>query len=876
MVYISPNIWYIVFISSSHFTCFPFGEREPVLLFRYLKRNLGAEPQEAEALARELGVMKPTAEILIGRGVTTAELGRAFFNPGMERLRDPLGLTGMGDAAKRIELAIEAHEKIIVYGDYDVDGVCATSILIEYLTGRGANCDYYIPNRHTEGYGLNRAAVESFAGAGLLVTVDCGVTNGAEVARARELGMDVIVTDHHECPDVLPDCTAVVNPKRSGQAYGFSGLCGAGTALKLVQALGGREAVERALDLAALATVADIVPLTDENRAIVRMGIDRIQTGERPGIQSLKEVAGLAGKPVKAGNIAFMLAPRINAGGRMDLSRKSVELMLTQDAARAREIAAELNDDNADRVRVEEGILEQAVAMIESGYSFSKRRAIVLYQPQWNTGVTGIVASRIVERYHRPTFLFGDGEGACYGSGRSVPGVHLFQAMKACSRWFLRYGGHEQAAGCALLPEHVELFAAALDRFLAENYAEDVFLPLRQYDTELAVSELTISLAEDMDKLEPCGFGNPRPVFYLKDAALAGLARTKDEKHLRMRFGGSNGVEGIAFRQGAMFDALQGAAVCDALVVPDVNDWMGRQRVQAVVEHIRPPHGEAGARALIGRARGAVQAVLVRLPEGDGLAAQLDWQTGVSAYLDAVRSTCWGTLALCLTETTATDLLDALRHDGLLERVYTGVGAAHQAARRENALVLAPDLKAVPLEGYDRVFLFDSPISGGMVTHISERLNNAGNCIIISGNLDGSLLPGDFSREELLRVYRLMKSALLSKAGPVTPADWHWLEREGVPAWRAEVSARIFIELELLMELDKPVWLRPAEPAAKADLNGSSIYRLLTESIRRCGDESEGQSALDTGLPDARHPLPGYHDAVEGRRSLRRTDGQDA
>ncbi len=834
------------------------------MLFRYLKRNLGAEQNEAEALARELGVMKPTAEILIGRGVTTAELGRAFFDPGMERLRDPFGLLGMAEAAERIERAVQAREKIVVYGDYDVDGVCATSILIEYLSGRGALCDYYIPSRHTEGYGLNTAAVESFAGAGLLVTVDCGVTNGAEVARARELGMDVIVTDHHECPDALPDCTAVVNPKRPGQAYGFSGLCGAGTALKLVQALGGREAVERALDLAAMATVADIVPLTDENRAIVRMGIDRIQKGERPGIQALKEVSGLAGKPVKAGNIAFMLAPRINAGGRMDLSRKSVELMLTGDASRAAEIAAELNADNADRVRVEEGILEEAVAMIERGYSFSRRRAIVLYQPHWNTGVTGIVASRIVERYHRPTFLFGDGEGACYGSGRSVPGVHLYQAMKACSQWFLRYGGHEQAAGCALLPEHVELFAAELDGFLAETYPEDVFLALRYFDAELAVSELSMGLAEDMDRLEPCGFGNPRPVFLLKDVGLAGLARTKDEKHLRMRFGGVSGVEGIAFRQGGMYAALQGASTCDALVVPDVNEWLGRQRVQAVVEHIRPTQGFDGARALIGKARGVVQASLVRLADGDEPAVPLGWQTGVSAFLEAVRGSCWGTLALCLTETTALALLEALRHDSLLDRVYAGVGAAHQAARRENALVLAPDWKAVPLEGYERVFLFDGSLSGDMKTRIAERLNNVENCIIISGN-SSAPQAGEFCREELLRVYRLIKGALLSKAGPAGPADWHWLERDGISPWRAEVSARIFMELGLLLELDKPVWLRPAEPAAKADLNTSVIWQRLTESIRRCGDESEGQSALGAGLSNARHPLPGYHDAVEGR-----------
>ena len=504
--------------------------------------------------------------------------------------------------------------------------------------------------------------------------------------------------------------------------------------------------------------------------------------------------------------------------------------------------------------------------------------AVLLADDEWNTGVTGIVASRIVERYHRPTILFGDGEGSCYGSGRSVPGVHLYNALKACSDWFTRFGGHEQAAGCALLPEHVELFASALDRYLMENYAEDVFLPLRQYDAELPLAGMTLGLAHDMDRLEPCGFGNPRPVFLFRDVEMAGLSRTNDGKHLRMRFGSREGVEGIAFRQGDAYDTLAGSRACDALAVPDVNDWMGRRRVQAIVEHIRPPQGMAYARVQLNAARAGLSRALLRAVAGQGGedAATLGYIQGLEAFLNAVKRSCWGTAALCYTASGAEALLKALHESGLLDRIYVGAGCAPQATRRENSLIIAPDPERLNVSGYDAVFVFDGLLAGGEASWIMSRLNNPKNCIIITGNAENAQ-AGQFTREALLGVWRAMKLRLSAGAGPSGPTGWDWLsDLDAIGPWRAEVSARVFLELGLLLELDRLPWLAFTEPQPKADLNDSRIFRWLTESNRRRADEPEGQGAGDTGLSNARHTLPGHHDAAEGRRGVRGAAGQDA
>lgn len=799
------------------------------MLFEYRQRGAEADPAVTAALAQALGVTPVLAGLLASRGVTTEEEARRFFAAGAETLRDPLGLAGMGQAVERVRLALAAGEPIVVYGDYDVDGVCATSILVSYLREQGGDVAFYIPSRHTEGYGLNRAAIETLTDRKLLITVDCGVSNREEVAHARSLGMDVIVTDHHECPEELPDCTAVINPKRPGQDYGFSGLCGAGVAFQLVRALGGLEAALARVDLAALATVADLVPLVDENRALVRLGLASMNAAPRPGVAALMEVAGLNGRPLKAGNIAFGLAPRINAGGRMDYSRKSVEMMLTDDAEAARATAQELDDDNRDRLAVEDAMLREAVDMVERDYDFAGRRAIVLCQPHWNTGVTGIVAARLVERYSRPTILFGAGEGACYGSGRSVPGVHLYRALLACSRFFLRFGGHEQAAGCALVEENLDAFRDALDEHLRGACPQEVFLPSRAYDRDLELTEVGLALARELEQMEPTGFGNPKPVFLLRQAPLSGLSRTRDGKHLRMRFGGGDGLEGIAFRQGDSFDMLNRSPACDALVVPDVNEFRGVQRVQAQVEHLRPPQDEAFARAVVAGAGAAVQRALCA--GGDDVpaagAACVPWQQGMGELIAALQESPWGTLVLCRTQSSAAAVLDGLAAAGCLGRVYVGEGIAPQARRRENAIVLAPDVTRLPLHQFGRIYLPDGPLA----LPLAGQLNNDGRCIIMNDNHKSGRLAELFCREGLLDVYRRMQTALRAGKGPDGPADWDWLGAEGPTGWAAEVAARVFQELGLLAALDRAPWLAVPPRGERTDLLLSAIYRRVTACL---------------------------------------------
>lgn len=795
------------------------------MLFQYKQRGATAALAEAEALARELQVTPVLAGLLMSRGVTSAVEAQRFFAAGAEALRDPLGLADMDRAVARVRQALEGREPIVVYGDYDADGVCATTILVDFLREQGGNVEYYIPSRHAEGYGLNKDALSRLAGTALLITVDCGISNRDEVSHANALGMDVIVTDHHECPETLPEALAVVNPKRPGQAYGFTGLCGAGVAFKLVQALGGAHSALLRVDLAALATVADLVPLVDENRVLVRLGLAQMNTDARPGIAALIEAAGLGGRALKAGNIAFGLAPRINAGGRMDFSRKSVEMLLSAELAAAEAVARELEDDNRERLAVEDGMLAEAVEIVEREYSFTGNRAIVLYRPHWNTGVTGIVAARLVERYSRPTVLFGAGEGACYGSGRSVPGVHLYKALSACSQFFLRFGGHEMAAGCALLEENLAAFRAALDAHLAQTYPEETFLPSRAYDGELTLGDVGLALAQELTLLEPTGFGNPKPVFLLRQAALSGLSRTRDGKHLRMRFGGTDALEGVAFRQGESYDMLARSPACDALIVPDLNEFRGVRRVQAIVEHLRPPQDGRTARTVVEGCGPAVQRVLRALPQGEaGGVAPVPMEEGLVKLVGAVQASCFGTLVLCLTQSSASAVLDALEAADCLGRVYVGDGWAPQACRRENAVVVAPDLTRLPLGQYERIFLPDGPLSHGL----AGQLNNIGRCIIMDVNheIAGAFAP--FCRDRLLEVYRQIRAALASGHGPTGPTDWQWLGAEGPAGWPLEAAARVFEELGLLIAQDRAPWLTLAPRRERTDLKQSFIYRQLT------------------------------------------------
>ena len=529
--------------------------------------------------------MNPTLHaLLIQRGVSSAEEAERFLHPRAEHLRDPLLLNDMAEAVARIRGAMAQGAHICVYGDYDVDGVSASALLADYLRSRGADVEVYLPSRHNEGYGLNEPAIRAIAErSALMVTVDCGVTSVELVALAKSLGLDVIVTDHHRPAEALPDCP-VVNPLLNG--YPFPSLCGAGVAFKLVQALGGLDAAMEYVDIAALATVADVVPLTDENRVIVKLGLERINDSPRPGIRALIEAAGLSEKKLGAGSIAFQLAPRLNAGGRIGSAMRSHELLLSETLADARPIAEELEEENRRRKDVEQQILTEAESQLE-GFDFPAHRALVLAGKGWNPGVIGLAASRLVEKYHYPTILLSESDGVLTGSCRSIPGVDIHAALTAVQGHLIRYGGHKQAAGLTLSASELDGFRRDLDAWIGENVPPNCFIPDEEYDMAVHFDELTEGFVAGLEALQPTGFGNPAPVLRSESAFVMESRPVGAEgAHLKLTLSESSVHRGgIFFRAGALAGRLPEKV--DALFTPKLNTFMGRTEVQLELKSIK-------------------------------------------------------------------------------------------------------------------------------------------------------------------------------------------------------------------------------------------------------------------------------------------------
>lgn len=525
-------------------------------------------------------------ELLTMRGINSPEKARAFLEPDLKNLHDPFSMADMDKAVKRINKAIDQKESIVIYGDYDVDGICATSILLEAFEELGAMVDFYLPSRHGEGYGLNTAAVEELARHhSLMVTVDCGITAHQEVALAMSLGMDVIVTDHHQLPGEPVEALGILNPLIA--PYPFGGLCGAGVAGKLVQALGGEGLLATKLDLVALATIADIVPLKEENRILTYYGLQMLSQSKRPGITALKKAAGIETAQIKASQVAFGLAPRLNAAGRLSDARVGVTLLTTKDEKIAEKTALFLQEENARRQQIEKETLRQALAIVEKEVNLAKRRSLVVAGEGWNSGVVGLVASRLVEKYYYPTVVLSRQGSDYVGSCRSIPGVNIYQALKSCEGYFSRFGGHEQAAGLTMPQENLAAFIKDFDQFIWKTADPQAFIPLKEYDLPLALEEVTSNTIEALEKMQPTGFGNPEPVFLLDGVGLMEARRIgKDGDHLKVLFSDGQWVkEGIGFRLGGEEPFLAGKV--QALFVPEMNHFQGISKAQCMVKAIR-------------------------------------------------------------------------------------------------------------------------------------------------------------------------------------------------------------------------------------------------------------------------------------------------
>jgi single-stranded-DNA-specific exonuclease len=552
------------------------------------------DPREQMALASLLSVSPMTASFLVARGVTTKEQADHWMSPHQAGTHDPFLIPDLEKAVDRLHRAVQTGERMCVYGDYDVDGMSATSLYVLFFRGLGANVCWYIPHRIGEGYGLNVSAITQLRrdGVTLLVTSDCGTTAHREVEAACLLGVDVIITDHHQGEDVLPPAFAIMNPYRRDSIYPFPGLCSAGLAYKVVQAYQakygtGQVALESLLDLVALATVADVVPLQDENRYFVRQGLDLISRGIRPGIKALKSVAGVE-RTCTAGTIAFRLAPRINAAGRLAYADLGVDLLTTESESKAHQIAGQLEQLNRERQAIEEQTVVKALAAVNPD---NLPAALVVASRGWHLGVVGIVAARLVERYHRPAVVIAINEqGIGKGSARSIPGFDLYEALSECRHVLKGYGGHPAAAGLTIdesrLPEFGEQFQQFAGRW-GERHNGD---PLLQVDAEVKLIDVGPRVIRELDRLHPFGAGNPEPVFVVRNLAMLDV-RVVGEGHLKLvvRQQGSTPVESIGFRLGALLAqrGLSPSTPIDLAFVPELNRWNGLDRIQLRIKDLR-------------------------------------------------------------------------------------------------------------------------------------------------------------------------------------------------------------------------------------------------------------------------------------------------
>ncbi|QAT84181.1 single-stranded-DNA-specific exonuclease RecJ [Corallococcus coralloides] len=484
--------------------------------------------QEVGSLAGELSLHPLAARVLLHRGYRTPEAASAFLSDRLADLPDPFRMKGMGPAVERVLRAVRLKEKVTLYGDYDVDGVSSTSLMYLFLKELGATPATYIPHRLDEGYGLNLGAVERIAqdGTRLLVTLDCGITSVAEIARAKELGLEVVVVDHHTVPPTLPPATAVLNPHQPGCEYPTKVLCAAGVAFNLCMGLRKRlrddgffatrkePNLKALMDLVALATVADVVPLTGANRILVAHGLQELSQGRRPGIRALKEVAGLEpDATVTAGQVGFRLGPRINAAGRLHDASLGLQLLCADSVETARSLAQVLDRANAERQGIESGILTQALAQAEE---HKDSRGFVLFDEGWHPGVIGIVASRVVERYHRPTVMVGVKDGVGKGSARSIEAFHLYDALTGCSDLLMRYGGHKHAAGLTIDAKQLPAFREAFAKIALQRLTPEDMIPRCRVDAVVNPGDLDATAVESLQKLGPFGQGNPEPVLVLR------------------------------------------------------------------------------------------------------------------------------------------------------------------------------------------------------------------------------------------------------------------------------------------------------------------------------------------------------------------------
>jgi single-stranded-DNA-specific exonuclease len=553
--------------------------------------------EEAARLAKELNFPIESAMLLIQRGIHSRTQAEAFFNPSLDNLHDPFAMRDMDKAVARIQRALGEGEKILVYGDYDVDGTTAVALVYSYLRDLGAQCGFYIPDRYKEGYGISFAGIDHAAthNFSLIIALDCGIKSHDKVNYANEKNIDFIICDHHRPGDTIPAAVAVLDPKRNDCTYPYDELSGCGIGFKLVQALhqssdGNFAEIIPYLDLVAVSIAADIVPVTGENRILATFGLKQINANPRPAFKALFKVAGLK-KEVTISDLVFTAAPRINAAGRVHHGSGAVELLISQDAERAEETALAVNKNNLDRRDFDKTITSHAIQIITDDARYAQRKSTVVYHPEWHKGVVGIVASRLIERWYRPTIVLTGNDGKVTGSARSVRDFDVYEAIEACSDLLIQFGGHKYAAGLTLKPENLDAFIAKFDAEVSLRITEAQLIPVTEIDLEISLDKINDNFFSILKKFAPFGPGNMNPVFFTRNLADRGWARVVGDNHLKCDLmqppNRNHFFGGIGFGMGEFLADMQrntGFAACYTL---EENQWNGRVSIQMALKDIK-------------------------------------------------------------------------------------------------------------------------------------------------------------------------------------------------------------------------------------------------------------------------------------------------
>lgn len=556
---------------------------------------LKADSATVAALQEQLKISPILCELLVQRGIVDFDAAKKFFRPQIEHLHSPWLMKDMKKAVERIQTAFDKEEKILVYGDYDVDGTTSVATLFQFLKELSPNIDYYIPHRYKEGYGISKIGID-FAkehGFDLIISVDCGIKSTELISYAKELGMDFVICDHHLPDPIIPPAVAILNPKQLDCTYPFKELCGCGVVFKLITALAETyqlpsESYLQYLDLVMTAIAADIVPVVDENRTLSFFGLQKINENPCNGLKAILEQSK-QNLPIKMSSLVFTVSPRINAAGRMDDAKKAVQLFIEKDLTNARTIASLLQQDNLDRREADSTITEEALAQIENDPNHTQKKSSVVFQAHWHKGVVGIVASRLIEKHYKPTIVLTQSGEVIAGSARSVQGFNLYEALHACRAYLLGYGGHFAAAGMTLALDQLEAFKEAFEQSVAERITEEQLTPEITINSVLPLDNINMNFYQIISQMEPFGPDNMKPIFIAHKVQDTGYSKIVKDQHISCSFKqGKNTLRGIGYNMPQHMNVIQSGKPFDIVFQLQLNDWQGTQSVQLQIIDIKP------------------------------------------------------------------------------------------------------------------------------------------------------------------------------------------------------------------------------------------------------------------------------------------------